>query len=83
MAIWPLEDVIPKRIKDFSVDIIYGTSDWMESLGAARICKNEEDGRFNLFYMKSGRHTFNLERPNDASRHILEGIERDILVDHD
>ena len=80
MAIWPLEDVIPNRIKDFSVDIIYGSNDWMESKGANRICKNDTTGRFNLFYMRSGRHTFNLERPNDSSLHILQGIERDKLM---
>jgi abhydrolase domain-containing protein 5 len=81
MAIFPLENVIPLRIKTFSIDIIYGTNDWMESLGAKRLCETyKENGQFNLFYMKSGRHTFNLERPNHTAKYILEGIERDNLI---
>lgn len=80
MAIWPLENVMPKRIKNFSVDIIYGTNDWMESKGANRFCKRDGYGRFNLFFMRGGRHTFNLERPEDASRYIIEGIKRDKIM---
>jgi len=83
MAIWPLENVIPKRIKDFSIDIIYGSDDWMESKGAKRIYENQKNkkesitSKINLYYMRSGRHTFNLERPIDTSRYILNGIKID------
>jgi pimeloyl-ACP methyl ester carboxylesterase len=86
MAIWPLENVIPYKIKDFSIDIIYGSDDWMESNGAKRIYKNQQNkneinnSRINLYYMRSGRHTFNLERPIDTSMYILEGIKNNELI---
>lgn len=79
MAIWPLENVMLSRIKDFSVDIIYGKNDWMEYKGALRMCEKDKYEKFNIYFIRGGRHTFNLEKPVPTSQIILQGIEKEFI----
>lgn len=83
MAVWPLENVIKKRVKNFSIDFIYGTNDWMETKGAKRLCENDSSSIFSILYINGGRHKLNLESPDEVSRLILYRIHRDKIINLD
>jgi abhydrolase domain-containing protein 5 len=67
----PLEDRLFEEVKDFKVDIYFGESDWMDQAGSVRLCQKDSK-RFKMFTISQSGHNFNLENPEELSKHLLE-----------
>ena len=73
-AKFPLEDLLYEKVKDFKVDIIFGTDDWMDTTGSLRLCEKDDYERFRLFWIYKGSHSFLLDKADETAKLILERI---------
>ena len=65
-AQFPLEKDLEEQLQDKRILFIYGEKDWMEKIGAVRLC-NKQPHRCLMFTISKYGHTFPLENPQEVA----------------
>jgi pimeloyl-ACP methyl ester carboxylesterase len=65
-AQFPLEKDLEKQLQDKRILFMYGEKDWMEKIGAVRLC-NKQPHRCVMFTISKYGHTFPLENPQEVA----------------
>jgi pimeloyl-ACP methyl ester carboxylesterase len=74
----PIEDELIKLQTNYTIDIYYGETDWMDKYGVTRLVQNTPQ-KFRMFTVPQYGHNFIIENPSHFQEHFLKNYRNRIV----